>query len=153
VHSKRGRPQTAGHLERSKNVKQASRRLARGLIRTTRPSQSISMKKQQTTYEVWGRQCGKGWDALVQPLEEKVLRLGGRIRQVKEKFGRLCFFYSLPRSVTAPRRLAFARTVQRAEEMSLRICEACGRPGQLFNDGGFYLTRCEACFLSRPVDG
>ena len=107
------------------------------------------MRKPQTTYELWGRQCRSGWDALVQPLEEEVSQLGGRIRQVKQKFGRLCFFYSLPRSTSEPQRLTFAQTVRHAEEMSVRICETCGNAGTLFNDGGIYLTRCETCFKAR----
>ena len=86
---------------------------------------------------------------LVQPLEDEVSRLGGRVRQVKQKFGRLCFFYSLPRSVSEPNRQALARTVKQAEEMSVRICETCGSPGELSNDDGIYLTRCGACFETR----
>jgi hypothetical protein len=107
------------------------------------------MRKPQTTYELWGRQCGSGWDALVQPLEDEVLQLGGRVRQVKQKFGRLCFFYSLPRSISEPDRLALARTVRQAEEMSARICETCGGPGESVNNGGIYLIRCAACLGRR----
>jgi hypothetical protein len=104
------------------------------------------MRRPPTTYDLWGRQCGKGWDSLVQPLEGEVSRLGGRVRQVKQKFGRLCFFYSLPRSTSEPDRQAFARTVRQVEEMSVRTCETCGSPGELSNNGGIYLTRCAACF-------
>jgi hypothetical protein len=71
------------------------------------------------------------------------VRCGG---QVKQKFGRLCFFYSLPRSTSEPDRQAFARTVRQVEEMSVQTCETCGSPGELSNNGGIYLTRCAACF-------
>ena len=104
------------------------------------------MRKPATTFELWGRQCGSGWDALVQPLEDEVSRLGGRIRQVKQKFGQLCFFYSLPSSVSESERRAFALRVKEAEQKSARVCETCGNAGHLSKDGGLHLTRCESCF-------
>jgi hypothetical protein len=103
------------------------------------------MKKPKTTYEVWGRQCGDGWNDLIQPLEDELLKLGGAIRQIKEKFGRLCFHYALPSKVPEIERQAFARRVRRAEETSVHICETCGRPAELVCDDGLYLTACEAC--------
>ncbi len=110
------------------------------------------MKEAPTTFELWGRQCGSGWDALVQPLEDEVSRLGGKIRQVKQKFGQLCFFYSFPSSVSESKRRAFARKVREAEQRSVHICENCGNAGQLSKEGGFYLTRCEACFRKLASD-
>jgi hypothetical protein len=105
----------------------------------------VSITKRKTVYEVWGRQCGDGWNDLVQPLEDELLRLGGTIRQIKEKFGCLCFHYALPSKVPEIERLAFARRVRQAEEASVRTCETCGRPGELACDDGFYLTACDAC--------
>ncbi len=103
------------------------------------------MKKPKTTYELWGHQCGDGWNDLVQPLEDELSRLGGTIRQIKEKFGRLRFSYALPSKVPEIQRQAFARRVRQAEEASVRICETCGRPGELVCDDGYYLTACDAC--------
>jgi hypothetical protein len=75
----------------------------------------------------------------------RLARLGGTIRQVKEKFGQLCFYYRLPFAVSDDDRRALALRVRRAEAMSIRICERCGsRTGELVCDGGLYLTACTA---------
>lgn len=78
-------------------------------------------------------------------LEDGVLRLGGKIREVKQKFGRLCFFYSLPSTVPDAMRRAFVRRVRQAEETSVRICEVCSRPGELVCEAGLYFTACVTC--------
>ena len=41
------------------------------------------MKRRNTVYELWGRERGAGWDDLVQPLCDDVLRMTGAIRQIK----------------------------------------------------------------------
>src|SRR5690242_10531276 len=110
------------------------------------------MKKSPTTFEFWGLQCGSGWDALVQPLEDDISRLGGRVRQVKEKFGQLCFFYSLPSAVSESERRAIALRVKDAEQKSVHICEACGDAGRLSKAGGLILTRCETCLWKFASD-
>jgi hypothetical protein len=105
------------------------------------------MKKQKTTYEAWGQQCGDGWKELIDPLKTEVVQLGGTIRQIKEKFGRLCFFYSLPSNGSEASREALRRRVRQAEEASAFTCEKCGRPGALVSIGGVYRTACEECCL------
>ncbi len=103
------------------------------------------MKRRKTVYEYLGRECGDGWNGLVEPLCDEVLRRGGTIRQIKQKFGRLTFIYSLPKSLSERARRAFRRQVDEAEAASLGICEDCGKPGELINDEGLFLTACEAC--------
>jgi hypothetical protein len=105
------------------------------------------MKKPETTYEVWGQQCGDGWKGLIRPLKTEVIQLGGTIRQIKEKFGMLCFFYSLPPNVPDASRDALRRHVRQAEEASTCTCEKCGRLGALVSIGGIYRTTCEECRL------
>jgi hypothetical protein len=83
------------------------------------------MRKPQTTYDLWARQCGKGWDTLVQPLEDEVSRFGARYGRSNKNL-RACFFHSLPRSISEAKRQAFARTVRQVAEISMRICETCG---------------------------
>jgi hypothetical protein len=79
------------------------------------------------------------------------LRLGGRVRQVKEKFGQLCFFYSLPNSVSESDRRACALSVKDAEQKSVHVCEFCGDAGRLSKTGGLILTRCEACLRKAKI--
>jgi|ERR1700733_16275736 hypothetical protein len=94
-----------------------------------------------------GQQCGDGWNGLIQPLKTEVIQLGGTIRQIKEKFGRLCFFYSLPSNVSDASREALRRRVQQAEEAITSTCEKCGKPGALVSIGSIYRTACEECCL------
>jgi hypothetical protein len=108
------------------------------------------MKKPKTTYELWGWQCGDGWKELVQPLEAEVIQLGGTISQIKEKFGSLCFFYSLPRAVPKARREELARRVRQAVDLSACTCQRCGKPGSLVSTGGILRTVCEECRALKP---
>jgi hypothetical protein len=107
------------------------------------------MKKRKTRYDLSGRECGEGWSGIVQPLFDDLMRLGGDVRQIKEKFGGLRFYYSLPPTVSSDQREAFARRVRRAEEASFKICETCGKPGRLVNDRGYLFTACHTCHEAR----
>jgi hypothetical protein len=49
------------------------------------------MQKLKTVYELYGRECGAGWNGIIRPLEDNLLRLGGEVLQIKEKFGGLVF--------------------------------------------------------------
>ena len=103
------------------------------------------MKRRKTVYELWGRECGAGWDDLVQPLCDDVLRMNGAIRQIKEKFGALVFAYSLPKTISERKRRAFRRRVEQAEAASLTVCETCGAPAELVNDNGYLTVACSTC--------
>ena len=103
------------------------------------------MKRRKTVYELWGRQCGAGWNDIVQPLCDDVLRMGGSIRQIKEKFGALVFAYGLPKTISERERRAFRGRVQQAEAASLTVCETCGGPGELVNDEGYLVVACATC--------
>jgi hypothetical protein len=110
------------------------------------------MKKRKTAYQLWGRQCGDGWNGLVQPLHDDVLRLGGTVRQIKEKFGSLRFAYSLPKTIPEAERREFRQRVEAVEAASLGVCERCGRPGELINRKGYLFTACNACRDGRRPD-
>jgi hypothetical protein len=103
------------------------------------------MKRLKTVFEYRGRQCGDGWNDLVQPLQDEVQQLGGTIRQIKEKFGGLVFQYNLPNRVSETKRRALRRRVERAQVASLSVCETCGAPGELVNHKGYLFTVCAAC--------
>jgi hypothetical protein len=110
------------------------------------------MKKRKTAYQLWGRQCGDGWNGLVQPLHDDVLRLGGTVRQIKEKFGSLRFAYSPPKTIPEAERREFRQRVEAVEAASLGVCERCGRPGELINRKGYLFTACNACRDGRRPD-
>jgi hypothetical protein len=103
------------------------------------------MKKANTWYELSGRECGQGWNDIIQPLYGELLRLGGTVRQIKEKFGGLRFYYRLPSRISSAKKHSFAQKVRQAEETSLSICERCGKPGELANDQGYLFTACKSC--------
>jgi hypothetical protein len=109
----------------------------------------MKTNKLPTDYELWGRQCGDGWSGLIGPLQDEVLRLGGNIRQIKEKFGGLRFHYQLPKKVSKVNRNALQKRVERAMEASLTICEKCGAPGSLVVHNGLYLTVCSSCLAKK----
>lgn len=109
------------------------------------------MKRPPTPHELFGQECHQGWNALIQPLCDDLQRLGGRVVQIKEKFGGLRFYYRLPRKVRKSDKEAFLRKVLKAMDASLSICETCGKPGALVNDKGYLFTACDACREARQA--
>src|SRR5690606_29129878 len=102
----------------------------------------------------WGFEHGDGWTELLVTLCERLdTILKGdpnaifAVRQVKEKFGELRFYYQLEaaRDDTAA---LIRQAVDLATRASVQVCESCGRPSQLQRDGGWYTTRCSLCRLT-----
>jgi len=81
-----------------------------------------------------------GWKHLVEPLLVELEQLGGKVLQVKEKFGGLRFYYSLEE--TNPVALEFAQKVDKAEAQSFEMCEMCGQPGER-RSGGWIKMLCD----------
>lgn len=98
----------------------------------------------------WGLEYGEGWDELIGTL---CARLGTilaetpagiiELRQIKEKFGGLRFYYEL-RNVDKLHAAQIAVATQQAEQASFGICEACGKPGTR-RDTGWICTLCDRC--------
>lgn len=82
--------------------------------------------------------CPKGWYSLVDPLIKMVEELGGKVYQMKEKFGGLRFYYSCHDLDGS-----FRKMVDQAEEASYTICQECGQPGELDKDGSWLRTSCD----------
>ncbi|CAB1129504.1 protein of unknown function [Candidatus Hydrogenisulfobacillus filiaventi] len=101
----------------------------------------------------FGFECDDGWFRLLADLTHALTCLtrdGGlhlEVRQVKEKFGGLRFYYDADGDGEARRRVA--SLVEEAERRSLVICEHCGRPGILRERRSewcpLYRTLCNAC--------
>ncbi len=102
----------------------------------------------------WGFEVGDGWSDLIVALcaridsilkEDPNAQL--QLRQVKEKFGTLRFYYALDGASDATSE-AIREAVTLAESASAHICEQCGRPGEPGSRSGWHFTRCSVCQAS-----
>jgi hypothetical protein len=92
----------------------------------------------------FGFECGGGWLKLIDQLSSDITELDKRdgtttiAVQVKEKYGGLRFY------VEGGSEAVF-EAIDKAEEESLRTCEACGEPGSL-RGVGWLSTMCNKCW-------
>ena len=89
----------------------------------------------------FGFECGDGWYTLLDNLCKIIYDDRGdghniTVTQVKEKYGRLCFYYYGGDDV-------ISGAVMLAEKMSENICEICGNKGSIDYDAGWLSCRCE----------
>lgn len=84
----------------------------------------------------------KGWHPLVHTLHTHLKRIDPeyRVDQVKEKFGRLRYYFSTDTDCYT----LMQTLVDFAESMSGHICEDCGASGTT-SGKGWLLTQCEHC--------
>lgn len=80
--------------------------------------------------------CGEGWKDLLYALceELKPYKVSG-VSQIKEKYAGLRFY------VNAAEPEAY-KIIAKYETLSLTICETCGKPGSL-REEGYYYTACD----------
>ena len=91
----------------------------------------------------YGYQCGNGWYPLLRKLSAKLEKLilalpenkrrFYKATQVKQKFGTL-------RLYMYDRTTEMRELIANAEEESLHTCEVCGRPGDLIQEPGRWIT-------------
>lgn len=96
----------------------------------------------QTCAMGWGLQCDDGWfdliDTLCERLQEETEYADAPqavALQVKQKWGRL-------RIAVKPATDRQRAMIDMAEALSARLCEQCGRPGQMQSIGDFRTPRC-----------
>ena len=99
----------------------------------------------------WGFQVSPGWSNLISLLCARVDTIlqstpeaSMQVKQVKEKFGRLRFYYSIedaPPSVQD----AILQAVRQAENASGMCCEKCGKRAETTSDRGWLRTLCLRC--------
>lgn len=89
----------------------------------------------------WGFECGDGWYDLIHGLCQSIMthceQTGDRVpvaEQVKEKYGGLRFYVD----DASP---AVQKIIDHYERFSYGICEVCGEPGTL-RDEGWLTVRC-----------
>jgi len=96
----------------------------------------------QATCMCWGFCCGDGWYDIIYDLS-KVLEPNGIVAsQVKEKFGTLRFYICGGDENTDHD--AVRAAIDKAEELSTKTCEYCGKPGSL-RSGSWLKTLCDEC--------
>jgi len=99
----------------------------------------------------WGFDCGDGWFKILWDLSDGIDRLlqtvsqqereEFRVKQVKEKFGTLRYYYHAPLSIDNPIHLL----VRGAENLSAQTCEKCGEWGKI-RGPGWLSVRCNDCY-------
>ena len=126
-----------------------------------------------TVYETWGCEMGDGWYEVIRGLcsdittayEKAGLPVDIIVRQVKEKFGCLRFYYSIkgqknvaltidkfdgPSSRKMPGDSDFhneiAEIVRKWENKASTVCISCGADGELRKDISYILTLCDSCY-------
>jgi len=99
----------------------------------------------------WGFQVSPGWSNLVALLCARVDTIlqstpeaSMQVKQVKEKFGRLRFYYSIQDAPSSVRD-AIWQTVEQAENASGVCCEKCGKHAETTSDRGWLRTVCLRC--------
>jgi hypothetical protein len=102
--------------------------------------------------EEWVEDVGGGWGPLIRGLDANLRALDPdyRIGQIKEKFGGLRYYVD---SFSGDTELA-DKLVRAAEDVSFKICEDCGGPGDRSstNKGFWIKTLCPRCAAYRRDD-
>jgi hypothetical protein len=102
-------------------------------------------KSAQETCMCWGFECDSGWYNLIDSLCSSIQHhLNCKpavpqvvVDQVKEKFGTLCFYFHGGDDY-------IHGLVDMACRLTKSICEICGNPGKIKNDG-WIKVRCDNC--------
>lgn len=87
-----------------------------------------------------------GWHDLVRDTHKQIIKVDPeyRIRQIKEKFGGLRYYYEASRSHVIAE---IERVVKTSEVAASIICQNCGKVGaSLGVKNGWYATLCETHF-------
>jgi hypothetical protein len=101
----------------------------------------------QNNLIAFGFMCGEGWYPLIYETLDKIQAIVDRdgldleITEVKEKFGEL-------RIYTSTYTDEIDDILWEATYKSHKICEVCGKAGEVVETNGWLMTRCEECLES-----
>ena len=102
----------------------------------------------------WGFEVGDGWSALIVLLCERldtilqeVPQAQMTVKQVKEKFGGLRFYYSLD-GASDEVAATIGQTVQSVTAACMHVCERCGGHGEVNKKEGWLTTMCVHCLAA-----
>lgn len=94
----------------------------------------------------WTDCVGDGWAPLVKIAEKAVIKAGGEIDQVKEKFGGLRIYVSKIEQFSDTDNL-----IDAIQDISIKMCEYCGAAG--YPDGRPWIkTLCADCHAKREAE-
>jgi len=102
-------------------------------------------------------EVGNGWRDLVETAVSRIAAAvaadpigSASVDQIKGKFGSLRLYYQT-RDLQPATALTIGEAVDLAEARSACTCEECGAEGRLFNDSGWFSTRCDIHRQGKPV--
>lgn len=100
-----------------------------------------------STFEEERDNVGPGWQGLIQTLHTDLASLipGYEVLQIKEKFGGLRYYIDFPDGTDEHVRRTVYRLIASAEDLSERLCEECGSPGENKSVRGWWKTLCDSC--------
>jgi hypothetical protein len=96
-------------------------------------------------------ECNNGWLGIIEMLFEEADNWNKDckdeyskifIGQIKEKYGKLCFYYVGGNDI-------FKGMVRMAEKMTSTICENCGSAGRIHSEDSYLRCECRECRLKR----
>jgi hypothetical protein len=90
------------------------------------------------SYDLFGVECGRGWQGLYLPLIARCQAEGVPIHQVKEKFGGLRFYVG----GGSPE---LEQAIEEAETLSYKTCEDCGTTEGVETKGEWIRSLCSGC--------
>lgn len=111
-------------------------------------TENPNKQKPQEPYELFGIECGKGWNKLIIPILDYIdLYNSGHddkieIFQIKEKFGGLRIYTSF----STPE---LDQLIDDAEEQSFKTCEYCGSTKNVSQTTGWIKTLCRKCMREK----
>lgn len=111
-------------------------------------TENPNKQKPQEPYELFGIECGKGWNKLIIPILDYIdLYNSGHddkieILQIKEKFGGLRIYTSF----STPE---LDQLINDAEEQSFKTCEYCGSTKNVSQTTGWIKTLCRKCMREK----
>lgn len=111
-------------------------------------TENPNKQKPQEPYELFGIECGKGWNKLIIPILDYIdLYNSGHddkieILQIKEKFGGLRIYTSF----STPE---LDQLIDDAEEQSFKTCEYCGSTKNVSQTTGWIKTLCRKCMREK----
>ncbi len=104
----------------------------------------------------WGFELSDGWSQIIAMLCARLdtILQGApgasiEVRQVKEKFGGLRFYYEL-HGANDETAAAVREAVDLAAATCAHVCEQCGRRSTVEDSGGWLSTLCAACRANPP---
>ncbi|KAK0462724.1 hypothetical protein IW261DRAFT_175753 [Armillaria novae-zelandiae] len=86
----------------------------------------------------WGLQCGRGWEGLIREICNELKGKNVVFTQIKGKYGKLRIYVSKADQETR-------RYLEEMEEISGKVCENCGRTGNMAVSNGWLFATCEEC--------